>query len=1611
MQNLDTFIGIKSQSTIATVDVPGAEMALHYRSDRVPGRETGRTIRIPVTGSEPPDSLNRVELTVEIAGQHHEFEFDPEPDKVYRFVWDGEDAYGNKVQGSQMADIEVTYVYDGVYRRPDPDSTAARSFGRQRGNRADVELRESRDEIAMSTNWDVEINHFQTDDFGFGGWTVSPHHYLNINPGSNRMSLRLGDGGTRSLPGRRAHRVSRVQPSRTASALDDSTRYRLHMVDAAPGGNVVVASSTVVGVGDVIHEVPRNEFEAMLGSDGRTLKDVGERVAGFPRNSAFQSDIEDNTEAEDTALAYLKDVATDEQGNIYTAESEVHIVRRITPEGTVEFFAGNATEATGFDSEYDSVSAWLDGTDGKPATEVPVQAPNNIAVSPDGNVYLSLSVGAEDVLSRVSPDGRIHHVAGPPSLDAPFAGGPMACGPNGDLFIGTPGEILRVDAQNNVTAIAGTGTGDLLDGVWYQRPDEAPDHNVPVGDAAIGHVTDIEVSPNGRVFFADRVADVDSKGDIDKETRRVTVRSFRPGGEVVRVAGYGDDSVIADGPLQNAFSNTVLFPRAINLALSPGSELFFAGTGTSQGFSFGRIQMSTNFDTVFFASRDETELYEFTDGRHTATHDALAGVIRHDFEYDDEGLLVSITDDSRETLGIERDDDGNLTAFVTPGGQSLAVSTNDDGYIAEIDIPETGTISFDYADGGLLKTITRPSGDSTSFEYDNPARTIARVRATGGRDELVRKRTDDGYEITHITPEMRETTIGTDIGTEGKRVTSTCCGGATRETLITPDGEYRTTLEDGATRTTSTASDPRFGDQAPYPSSSTYETPGGKSYTTETTRSVTLADALDLLSVDSYTETATVNGRQYERTYDPDANRHTANTPAGRTLDVTLDGSRLSTVEPGGVDPVSVARDDAGRPISLGRTGSEVSLEYDDAGRPSGVTDAEGRRSEMVFDAAGNPTSFTSPAGKTTEFASDEDGFLSKMTRPGGDVHGYTFAANGELAQYAPPEGGTFDLSHDGDGLPTTFDPPSGRTVTNTFGPNGHLSEASHPDATVTFERDDANRISKHTWSPADGGTDQTVSTTRDGQFVTELSYSGTASGTFSYSHASDGRVSELTYPDGTTRSLSHDDDGLLTGMGPFTLEREGPMGKPSKITDGTLVVDISYEASGRVSGRTHTVDGSTIYDVSYTYDSSGLLVERTESVAGETHTESFSYDDDGQLTGVDRDGATVESYAYDADGNRTSRTVGGTTESATYAAGDRLTDQGGTGYSYDADGYVTARGSDSFTYSATGDLLEADVSGGTVSYTYDGYGRRVARTEGGATTEYLYADVNNPTQVTVAKGPTGSRTHYFYDPFGRVYAFERDGDWHYVATDQVGTPRVVTEADGTVARQIDRNAFGAVTSDTAPDFPLHVGFAGGVPDPTTDLVRFGQRDYDPTIGRWLGRDPLLLLGDQFNFYAYVDNDPINGVDRTGMSWECWAEKTGENFGKMLEHTDIIGKLLDQLGVDTGSTDYKSLFKGGITEFVKQLSKGAGRAAAAKTAAKSMLKSATRGGAYQLALYGGLLVGSGIYAGIKEYFGQGPGDALYTLLHGPKGSMKLCKAVKKGLVDHPCPEKLPMECC
>jgi RHS repeat-associated protein len=275
-----------------------------------------------------------------------------------------------------------------------------------------------------------------------------------------------------------------------------------------------------------------------------------------------------------------------------------------------------------------------------------------------------------------------------------------------------------------------------------------------------------------------------------------------------------------------------------------------------------------------------------------------------------------------------------------------------------------------------------------------------------------------------------------------------------------------------------------------------------------------------------------------------------------------------------------------------------------------------------------------------------------------------------------------------------------------------------------------------------------------------------------------------------------------------------------------------------------------------------------------------YIYDANQQLLEVKRDGATLESYGYDPNANRTRRELGAdAAEAAVYDARDRLVSRGSVEYHVDDDGFLVSRGSDTFTYGTRGELLTAHIGDQTITYSYDALGRQVARdlsTGAQPRVEYLYGDPADPLRVTAVRSGT-QLTVLFHDEEGSLYAFERAGSRYYVASDHLGSPRLVATASGQVVRAIEYDAFGASRSDSDPGFFLPIGFAGGLSDPETGLVHFGFRDYEPASGRWTARDPVLFGGGQGNLYAYVGNSPVTLRDPSGLS--CFGASVYNGWG------------------------------------------------------------------------------------------------------------------------------------
>ena len=111
--------------------------------------------------------------------------------------------------------------------------------------------------------------------------------------------------------------------------------------------------------------------------------------------------------------------------------------------------------------------------------------------------------------------------------------------------------------------------------------------------------------------------------------------------------------------------------------------------------------------------------------------------------------------------------------------------------------------------------------------------------------------------------------------------------------------------------------------------------------------------------------------------------------------------------------------------------------------------------------------------------------------------------------------------------------------------------------------------------------------------------------------------------------------------------------------------------------------------------------------------------------------------------------------------------------------------------------------------------------------------------------------------------------------------------------------------SDTDPSFEIPFGFAGGLYDRDTGLVRFGYRDYDPDIGRWTAKGPIFFGGGDTDLYGYCLNDPVNGVDPTGNGWPGIAFSVFRKIIKAKPTNDAPEQIEMEIDTDSdGINDY-----------------------------------------------------------------------------------------------------------
>lgn len=885
------------------------------------------------------------------------------------------------------------------------------------------------------------------------------------------------------------------------------------------------------------------------------------------------------------------------------------------------------------------------------------------------------------------------------------------------------------------------------------------------------------------------------------------------------------------------------------------------------------------------------------------------------FAYDAAGRLASVTDTYGSRTAIQRAG-AAATAIVAPHGQRTTLTSDAAGNLATITNPGGSSTVLGYSTNSLLTSLLEPSKLLHTFSYDSTGRLLKDQDATGTSLTLARTNVAGGYDASITTALGVKTTYAVRTVGNGTQQQTTIEAGVSTVTSSSLDGTSTVTEATGTTVTTSVGPDKQVGMQTPAFAKITTRMPSGLQSVMISTQTVTLADAANASSLVRRVDSARVNGALYTSTLDRAQRTVQTVSPSGRVGTLRTDSlGRIVEARTAGTLPLEVRYDSRGRVTGAMQGDRSESIEYGADGLPSRVVDILGRPTTLTRDSAGRVLAATSWDGRMVRYGYNESGDRVSLTPAGRSAHRFDYTTQGLLASYTAPsvregESSITRYTYDSDRRLASIIRPDGQQVGFTYDAAGRSTMTSLRDDTTRYVWDGTTGLLSSIFRKTGGA----LAFTYDGALVTGITVDGPARGTLRFVYDPNFRLVSLSV-NGALTALEYDLDGLLTRAGGLAIARGATTGWIMGTTVNQVTTRLTYDSFGMLSADTATAGSQGLFAYRLERDALGRIVKRVETVLGETRVYGFTYDSASRLADVTRDGQPTARHEYDSNGNRVRVTRPTGITAGVYDSQDRLLSFGGASYVYGANGELRNKivGQDTtrYRYDALGNLRSVALpDGSTLEYLTDALDRRVARILNGQTTQLLLYGIGPaPVAELDQSGVVRSRFVYGSRPSVPDYMIRGDTTFRFI-TDHLGSVRLVVDAaSGVVAQRLDYDEYGRVTTDTKPAFQPF-GFAGGLYDPATGLVRFGARDYDATAGRWTAKDPVGFAGGSGNLYEYVRSDPMNLTDPSGLApiGACWQRLLKSYFPSLdLNRVDV------QAGIPKIVRDHAAIVPGAVT--------------------------------------------------------------------------------------------------
>jgi RHS repeat-associated protein len=1214
------------------------------------------------------------------------------------------------------------------------------------------------------------------------------------------------------------------------------------------------------------HQMSLSDLDTIHRGDGFLAHSSG-RILSTVAGTGEYGFSGDGGPATQADLYYPYHLTIHPSGDLYFADAGNGRIRKIDREGIITTVAGVG-------------NCWGEyWGDGGPAVEACLDNPAKAVFDVSGNLYIVENT-SEGRIRKVDTNGIITTVAS--GLGNPRT---IAVDPSGNIYFAESDRIKKIDPSGTITTLvlnvdlisdlALDSAGELYISDYYfkvKKMDTTGRVTTVAGTGAHGYSGDGGPATQARFGWNPGPIAFDRAGNLYiTDPSNGCVRKVDSRGIIITVAGNGTSAAGVDG--KPATQTSLDYPYGIAVGLD--GSLYVSEPNASRirkiSQPAGLIVWDLSGEIPFAEENGLGHIFSSA-GRHLKTMDLETGSDLYKFDYDADGRIVFVSDRFGNSTAIERDAAGRPFAVVSPDGMRTTLAVDSRNHLTGIRYPDGSAYGFEYTAAGLLTAKIEPAGNRFEHFFDSAGRLESASDQEQGNWQFAQSADAAGLVTsTTLTAEGAVTTYQDRTESTGA-YTSRITDAAGGETVFS-------SAADGLTSRKSLSCgmvlDLLYGADTHYKFRTLKQTietaPSNLKRTTlfEKTYQDTNGDWVP----DRITQTVTLNGKVTTRLNDNLQGNTVITTPQGRTTTVAYDPQNLlvSRVRTPNLYDTQYSYDARGRTTIVTSNTRQTALAYDINGNLAALTDSLGRQTRYEYDAVGRVTGVTRPDGSFVGFSHDGNGNLTVLVNPSGVAHKFNYNKVNRPSGYTTPLSGSYQYRYDRDRRPTETVLPSGRIIRN-FYDQGRLMRTETletPEASIYFNYLCGSKLGSITKSG------EGISYTYDGSLLTSETASGSLNQAVSYSYNDDFARVQASYA-GQATGYGYDNDGLLTQAGPFAITRHAGNGLPVAVSGAGLQLNRGFNGHGEIDSQGVVVSGRAVSSWSLLRDNAGRIVRKTEAAGGPASSYDYVYDANGRLLKVLKDNVPVEEYAYDENGTRVfeMNTLRGITgRSYEYSDEDHLLKAGEWTYQYNLDGFLTAKINSTaptdrtlYSYSARGELLTVILPDGKpIDYVCDPLGRRIAKKVNGVVMEkYLWQGMTR--LLAVYDGGNILRQRFEYADDRLPVAMQIGGSNYYLTYDQVGSLRLVADASGNVVKRITYDSFGSILEDTNSSFTVPFGFAGGLHDRDTGLVRFGYRDYDPEVGRWTAKDPIGYHGGDTDLFGYVLNDPLNFIDLYGFS-------------------------------------------------------------------------------------------------------------------------------------------------